>query len=61
MGRGLVSGSWGGFVTAKRPNIVVILSDDAGFEEFGIYKGEGGPAGFMERSALAGSIHEERV
>jgi arylsulfatase A-like enzyme len=25
-------------VHAGRPNIVVILSDDAGFEEFGIYK-----------------------
>ena len=28
----------GALAENKRPNIVVILSDDAGFEEFGLYK-----------------------
>ena len=33
---GLAAG--GALAEIKRPNIVVILSDDAGFEEFGLYK-----------------------
>ena len=31
-------------VLAKQPNFVVILADDAGFEEFGLYKVKKGVA-----------------
>ena len=40
------------FAQQKRPNIIVILSDDVGFEEFGIYDVKKGVASLTPNFAV---------